>query len=95
MAKWEMHTYYNEPVNGNRIVPVIGKGNVVLGMKELHGREHSDKDPVTLFSSCSSCHKSFHRMHNEVRLFNFCPNCGERIEGIDESTKLEGRVYNG
>lgn len=81
MAKWELHTYYNDPINGNRI-------DYSHGGKLMHGVEHSLQDPVSLCTSCSNCHKSYNGMENDWRSFIFCPQCGEKIDGIDESTRL-------
>ena len=95
--KWELHTYYNEPVNGNLIAPILGKtvyvqgraqGRELLGYKELHGKEHSLLDPVGLNVSCPICHKSYNGMDFNWKEFKFCPNCAEKVEGIDETTLI-------
>lgn len=51
-------------------------------------KKHTLKDPFVLYTSCSACHHSFNGMDNEWKDFLFCPHCGQRVEGIDETSKL-------
>ena len=98
--KWEMHTYYNNEINGHRIVNTAREGVAYTAedfakcFKQMRGKEHSLKDPVALFASCSKCHKSYNGMENRWEDFLFCPHCGEKVEGIDEESKIFSPVLN-
>ena len=59
----------------NKILTVIAQ--IVLAVEVVHVRWIEYKD----FMECSECHSNWWYGDNDCHLFDYCPNCGAKMDG--------------